>query len=149
MRCGTSEQLMSRVLDDRASDAERRDLEAHLAGCARCREHSAVLGMSSTALRAVGRVEPPEGLAERAARAAFTAAPARAGLLDLFAFLRWPALATATASAALALALLVAAPRAVGPDPSGGTSLAFLDSGYDVGLDADSAMASVLAPEED
>jgi anti-sigma factor RsiW len=150
MRCGTSERLMSLALDDRATAAERSQLEAHLATCARCREQHAVLVRSTAALRSVGRAEPPAGLAKRAVRAALAApVPARSGLLDLLAFFRWPALATATASAVLAVVLATSAPRSAAPDPSAGASLAFLEGTADVGLDLDVAMASVLAAEEE
>lgn len=121
MRCGKIERLLTPYLDGRLDEVARQAVEAHLETCDGCRETHALLGLASQSLAAQGPAEPPEGLAERAARAAFAAesqAPASAweGLLGA---LRWPAAATAAASILLAIGLVATSPQR--PAPSAGS----------------------------
>jgi len=74
MSCRESQRLFSRYLDERASERERAALDAHVAGCARCRAELARWLVPSRALRALGAAPPPDGLAENSWRAAFAAA---------------------------------------------------------------------------
>lgn len=113
MRCGKVERLLTPYLDGRLDEAAQRTLEAHLEGCGPCRETHALLAMAQRSLAAEGPAEPPEGLAERAARAAFTADRPAVGfsLEDFLRVLRWPAAATAASSVVLAIGLVVSSPQ--------------------------------------
>jgi len=89
------------------------DLEAavqgHLAGCERCRRHLAVRVVPALALKASGPTPVPEGLAERAFRAA-QAAPAPS-FLDRFV----PVAARAALAAAVLAVLVWGGVAALGP----------------------------------
>jgi anti-sigma factor RsiW len=73
MTCKHTRRLLGRHLDDRLGDAERRELDEHLAGCADCRAERARYEVPSLALRAAGPAPVPEDLAERSWRAAIAA----------------------------------------------------------------------------
>jgi len=111
MRCSGTKELMSRSLDGRLDKEGEATLSQHLAGCPGCAKELAVMRATSTTLRAIGRAEPPAGLARRAALAALNAqregktVRATSWWSELVRF-AWPA---ATASAVAAAALLVVA----------------------------------------
>jgi anti-sigma factor RsiW len=71
MSCRHSRRLVSRQLDDRLSEVERQELEAHLSGCSACRAELASWQVPSRALRAMGaaRAELPVGASDRIWRA--------------------------------------------------------------------------------
>jgi anti-sigma factor RsiW len=75
MKCRRSQRLFSRHLDGRLREEERAALDAHLAGCARCRAELARWEVPSRALRALGPARAPDGLVERSWRAAIAARP--------------------------------------------------------------------------
>jgi anti-sigma factor RsiW len=126
-------------------------VEQHLADCASCRQTHLLLQATAATLAARGPAEPPDGLAERAVRAAFTAEPARASdwLGQLAGALRWPALGTATAAAVLAVGLLTSVPDR---SPDAGVSLesiaAIFATDNDVVSDRE-LLSDVLGQEEE
>ena len=78
MDCSRAQELFSDHLDGVLDRLLARELEAHLAGCAACRELRGAMGQVVEDLRGALDFEPPAGLAERAALAALAAsAPLR------------------------------------------------------------------------
>jgi anti-sigma factor RsiW len=75
MNCRQSRRLFSRHVDQRLGEGERRELDAHLAGCALCRAELLRWEVPACALRALGPAAVPDDLAERSARAAIVARP--------------------------------------------------------------------------
>ncbi len=115
MRCAKIERMLTPLLDDRLAPAERALVEQHLEDCPGCRQTHALLSATGQLLAAQSPAEPPEDLAEHAARAAFTADPARTSdwIGELMQSLRWPALGTATAAMVLAVGLLTSVPERI------------------------------------
>jgi anti-sigma factor RsiW len=70
MTCKANRQQFSRYLDGGLDAAARAAVEAHVAGCTGCREELARWQILSGALRGAAPAAVPEGLAERAFRAA-------------------------------------------------------------------------------
>jgi anti-sigma factor RsiW len=70
MSCREATTWFSARIDGRLGPDEARALEAHLAGCARCRRELATWEATARALRAAGPTPVPPFLAERAFRAA-------------------------------------------------------------------------------
>lgn len=134
MRCTKIERMLTPLLDGRLASAERALVEQHLEGCPGCRETHGLLQATALALAALGPAEPPDDLADRAARAAFTADPAQATdwLGELMQTLRWPALGTATAAMVLAVGLHTSVPERMA----------------DAGVSPDS-MAAIFATDDD
>ena len=64
MRCGKAEKLMAAHTAGELREGEAKVLEAHLAGCARCREAFALYKTSFAALRESRRRQAPEGVME-------------------------------------------------------------------------------------
>jgi predicted anti-sigma-YlaC factor YlaD len=117
--CRRAEELLSDHLDGTLAEPLAEAVAVHLGACARCTELRDALGEVVGALRSLPAVEPPSGLAERAAAAAL-AFRARARRLSQ-ARLPWPArLQPLPIAAALALAVgavvLLATPK---QDPLG------------------------------
>ncbi len=71
--CAAAQELFSAHREGALGAQELSALEDHLAGCAACRELRQALGDVVDALRATPVLDPPAGLAERAARAALAA----------------------------------------------------------------------------
>jgi predicted anti-sigma-YlaC factor YlaD len=67
MNCDRAEELLSDHLEGSLHEILRAELEAHLGGCAGCRELRSALDDVVGALRAFPDLEAPAGLAERAA----------------------------------------------------------------------------------
>jgi len=134
MRCSKIKRLLTPLVDGRLSPAERTLVEQHLETCPGCRETHDLMAATTRTLASQGPAEPPDDLADRAVRAAFTADPARATdwLGEVVGSLRWPALGTATAAMVLALGLFTSAPDLV----------------QDVGVSPDS-MAALFATDDD
>ncbi len=145
MSCDRARRLFGACWDDELTHAEREWLEAHLAGCARCRKE---YDEYSRALELVGtlpRAEAPPDLVERVLARSRHAAVAPDALSAAPA--RWaPALAAAAAVVVLAVAALLVLPRAPWRGPgadssspvavtSGGPAVPVLVSG--AGPDAD------------
>ena len=65
MRCGNAQRLISASLDGELARSRQEALEAHLAGCARCRAFAAGLAGSAEALDAWAAPEPRWGFAGR------------------------------------------------------------------------------------
>jgi hypothetical protein len=65
--CSRAQELLSDQLDGSLDALRARELEAHLAECADCRSLREALGEVVDALRSYPVLEPPVGLAERAA----------------------------------------------------------------------------------
>jgi anti-sigma factor RsiW len=85
MDCRRAEELLSDDVDGLLDPVLAADLRVHLAGCEACRELRAAIVEVVAALKAHPVLEPPAGLAERAAGLALRrAAAARRPLL------RWP-----------------------------------------------------------
>jgi hypothetical protein len=78
MNCNEAQELLSDHLEGSLDRLLAADLDAHLAACAECRALRAALAEVVTTLRGAAELEPPAGLAERAARAALLAPPLRA-----------------------------------------------------------------------
>ena len=68
--CRRAEELFSDHREGSLDPVMQADLEAHLAGCAACRELRETLDDVLSALGGISVLEPPAGLAERAATAA-------------------------------------------------------------------------------
>jgi hypothetical protein len=78
MNCARAQELLSDQLDGSLDRLLAADLDAHLAACAECRALRQALAEVVDTLRGAAELEPPAGLAERAARAALAAPPLRA-----------------------------------------------------------------------
>ncbi|HYG67084.1 MAG TPA: zf-HC2 domain-containing protein [Anaeromyxobacteraceae bacterium] len=76
MRCRAARGLFSRRVDGRLAEPDRSALDAHLAGCDRCRAELARWEGAARALRGIGPTPLPAGIADRAFRAAIAAEPA-------------------------------------------------------------------------
>jgi hypothetical protein len=100
MDCARAQELFSDQLEGALDPLLAGDLEAHLAACADCRELREAVGLVVAALRGAPEVEPPAGLAERAAAAAL-AAPAAPPLATYAAVPAGVWLAAAALAAAL------------------------------------------------
>lgn len=72
MDCARAEELLSDHLDGSLHPILAGELEAHLAACEGCRGLRAAVSEVVAALREAPELEPPVGLAERAARAALS-----------------------------------------------------------------------------
>lgn len=111
MDCRRAEELLSDHLEDTLHAVLRREVDAHLAGCDRCRALSEALGFVRDALRAFPDVDAPVGLADRAGAAAL--ATRRAPIVR-------PALVVphwvSTAAAGFALIALGSLLMILGPD---------------------------------
>jgi len=70
MDCRRAEELLSDRLDGSLHPILAAELEGHLAACERCRQLAEALAFVVESLRSAPELEPPVGLAERAARAA-------------------------------------------------------------------------------
>jgi anti-sigma factor RsiW len=111
MSCRDVRRLFTARLDGRLGEAGRERLALHLAGCPGCRAELARWEAASRALRAAGPTPAPEGLAERAFRAAI--APRRAPAAWFLLAGRRAALAGALVAAAVWIGVLAdrGAPR--------------------------------------
>ena len=112
MRCSKNQRLLTPYLDDRLTETQRAQVDAHLATCPACAKELRILMGSQTALRALDPAVPPSDLAGRAADAALArprqpVTTKRPGLLEQLSAWRWPALVTAGAAAAAAVVLLL------------------------------------------
>jgi anti-sigma factor RsiW len=127
MTCKANRRLFSRYLDGGLEAADVAALEAHVAGCAACREELARWRLLSGALRSGAPAAVPEGLAERAFRAAMAGSPGPArpvSFLDRFLpVASRTALVGAAATAAIWAGLLIggggggSSPAASATDP--------------------------------
>lgn len=106
MRCAGARRLFTRSIDQRLAAGERAALEAHLSRCAACGEELARWRAAVSVLHARGPTPVPDGLAERAWRAAGVAAPAPPLAAWFVGAARRAALAGAIASAVVWLAVL-------------------------------------------
>lgn len=70
MTCDAVRDLLSELLDGELSAADRARVEAHLSGCADCRELRDLMAENRDALAAFPEVEPPPALRARLAAAA-------------------------------------------------------------------------------
>ena len=140
--------LLAEFADDALSPPERGEVEAHLAGCARCREELAVARGARMALAALPEVPAPAGLATPALQ---RARPDR----RLWRGLSWAAAATSAAAAVVIAAVVVSgggggstaarAPAAErGAASAEGASPAFSSSGRDYDRAELSALAGRL-----
>jgi predicted anti-sigma-YlaC factor YlaD len=114
MRCERAHELFSDRRDDVLSPILARELDAHLEGCGGCRELWDAFGESVEALRSFPVLEPPAGLAERAAAAAIAARRRLAAPIPWAArpLPRWVRAAAAVAMLATGATLLAAGPEA-------------------------------------
>lgn len=115
MDCARARELLSDQLDGSLDPLLARDLEAHLAACAECRALREALGEVVEALKSYPVLEPPVGLAERAAALALArpkAAAARRRWPDLGLPVGLQVLAAALALAVTGVVLLAAWPGA-------------------------------------
>ncbi len=65
MQCDRAADLIGRYRDGELPPAERRALEAHISGCARCRDQLRDDARIGQSIREIGRVAPPAHLAGR------------------------------------------------------------------------------------
>jgi anti-sigma factor RsiW len=151
MRCSKIERMLTPLLDGRLASAERALVETHLEGCPGCRETHALLQATTQTLSALGPAEPPGDLADRAARAAFTAEPAGATdwLGDLLGSLRWPALGTATAAMVVAVGLFTSVPQQISNAGVSPDSMAAIFAADDDVVADDELLSDVLGQEEE
>jgi putative zinc finger protein len=115
MDCSRARELLSDQLDGSLDPLLARDLEAHLTECAECRALREALGEVVDALKSYPVLEPPVGLAERAAALALArpkAAAARRRWPDLGLPVGLQVLAAALALAVTGVVLLAAWPGA-------------------------------------
>ena len=111
MDCRRAEELLSDYQEDALHAVLHGELEAHLAGCGRCRELSEMLVEVRAALRSFPDVEAPSGLGDRAAAAAL--AVRRAPIVRPAVVVpQW----VSTAAAGFALIALGSLLMIVGPD---------------------------------
>jgi len=103
MDCRRAEELLSDHLEGVLSGPLASELEAHLAGCARCRELQDAVAEVVAALARYPDLEPPAGLAERAAAAAL-ARPRRTQRVPV----RWPDFGLPTGLQVMAAVLALA-----------------------------------------
>jgi Putative zinc-finger len=113
MDCPRAEELLSDYQEDALHAVLRGEVEAHLAGCDRCRELSETLVAVKDALRDFPDVDAPLGLAQRAAAAAL-AARRRSVVRPALVVPHW----VSTAAAGFALIALGSLLMLVGPDAS-------------------------------
>ena len=102
--CRRAEELLSDRLDGSLADPLLSDLEGHLTSCPACRELGEALGRVVEALREQPVVEPPVGLALRAADAALAHSVPRPHAALVWRFRSVP-LGMQAAAAALAVAI--------------------------------------------
>jgi len=103
MDCPRAEELLSDHLEGILSSPLAAELEAHLGGCANCRELRAAVSEVVQALARYPDLEPPVGLAERAAAAAL-ARPRRTPRVSVC----WPDFGLPTGLQVLAAVLALA-----------------------------------------
>jgi hypothetical protein len=129
MDCARAEELFSDHLEGALHPILARELEAHVAGCERCRELRGALAFVVDVLRGAPEPVAPPGLAERAARAALVARVPRAPLPHPPHWLNAAAAGFALIALGAALAVIGpergtrAAQRLVGETVSRGSSL--------------------------
>jgi len=147
MNCKNIATLVDRYAHQELDEETRRAVDAHLDGCDACRAELAGVTRIGAVLRAaVEPAEPPAGLAEHSARAAFVAGRrprARPSLLDRLLPVAWP---TALASAATAALLWFAVPAASAKSPTWGGTIeaASLGLGASGGETAELTVATEL-----
>ncbi len=107
MSCRHGRRLFSRHLDDRLSQDERVELDAHLSACAACRAELARWEVPSRALRAIGAAQEavPAGAADRMWRAVLADVVSSRGQASFEERFVWAA-RRAVAMGALAAALI-------------------------------------------
>ncbi len=151
MRCSKIERMLTPLLDGRLEAAEQTLVEQHLQGCAGCRATHALLLATHQTLAAAGPAAVPDGLAERAARAAFTTEPAETTdwFAQLVQTLRWPALGTATAGMLLAVGLLTSVPQHMQDAGVTTESMAAMFATEDDVVADDELLSEVLGQEEE
>ncbi len=140
-----AEELISASLTNDLTDAERGSLDAHLAGCARCRATAAAFAESRRMLSGIRHVGAPRDLGARV----------RSGIeRGRFSPLPWwrrPAFAvagTATlAAAAVALAVIIGRPFAPPPVASGSSSASPTASGSSAPSAPASSPSAAATPE--
>jgi len=101
MNCRECQKNLSDYRDDRLDETQRNSVDAHRRECAACDKSYRLVRRSMEIMAAEGPAQPPTGLAERAARAAFTAgqaAPTRS-FFDRWIPVAWPSAALAAAAA--------------------------------------------------
>ena len=129
MTCSHGRRLFSRHLDDRLSQDERVELDAHLSACAACRAELVRWEVPSRALRAMGAAQEgvPAGAADRMWRAVLAdvvASRAPASFEERFV---WAA-RRAVAMGALAAALIWGGLLLGEPGPSAAAELSHPDA---------------------
>ncbi|MFH1809974.1 MAG: anti-sigma factor [Pseudomonadota bacterium] len=101
MNCTESRKLLSALHDGELDQARRTQLEQHLAACADCLAERRSLQHLSGVLGRDFSTQVPEGAAERAFRAAMSAAPIAPSFLESLFPVAWPAALTTTLAAAV------------------------------------------------
>jgi len=151
MRCSKIERMLTPLLDDRLASADRTLVEQHLETCPQCRQTHALLAAAGQLLSAQAPAEPPADLAERVARAAFTANPVDSSgwLGELMHTMRWPALGTATAALVLAVGLLTSLPEHVQNAGVSPESMAAIFATENDVVSDDELLSDVLGQEEE
>jgi anti-sigma factor RsiW len=158
MRCSKVQRLLTPYVDDRLTEGQRAQVDAHVAACPGCAKELRILLGSQTAMRALDPAVPPSDLAGRVADGALARPQGvgtvkRPGLLEQISAWRWPALVTAGAAAAAAVVLLLnvklpstaASALANAREP-----VAALASDREAGLDLSDMAEAVLAqPDEE
>jgi anti-sigma factor RsiW len=136
------DELLADYVDGTLPAAQRADVEAHLASCARCREEVSLASAGRKALRSAGDVPVPSGIADRAI--ADAGAPAD---LDAARRSRSPQrwLGAAAAIAAVVVLVAVAAPK-LGTSPS---TVAAAGAGAEGATDASFAVATGVEVTQD
>src|SRR5215211_825922 len=107
--------LLAEYVDGAVADVERRDLEAHVATCARCRQEVALARAARSALRSAPPVVAPPDLGDAAIRAAAGAPTDLDRARERRSPTRW--IAAAAGVAAVVVLLAVASPK-LGSSPS-------------------------------
>jgi hypothetical protein len=133
MDCRRAEELLSEHYEGTLDAIRRADVDAHLRGCADCRELRAALGEVVEALRTFPVLEPPARLADRVAAAALARPRIAAPSILAPRPLRIPAWLPA-AAAGLALMTTGAALLATGPEGPTRAATRLLDRTVNAGV---------------
>jgi hypothetical protein len=151
MRCEDAGERITALVDGELPPAERAELEAHLSGCARCRDARAAEEAVAARLRSAARPPLPAGFAAsvmaKVPAAAPSAAASRGRILPL-----WPLVAAASAVAAAVVAMVTIGPGDGGfpaKAPHLETAEGFARRGAVPGGDAGSGPPPPSAPEEE
>lgn len=134
------EELLAAFVDGTLAEADRRTVERHLAGCARCAAEVAEARAGVTALRKLPQAAAPPGLADAARREAEPASREIGRRSEVPRWQRWGVPALAAAAVVLLLALVL--PRV------GGGGAGSADRAAPAAVSASSAPEAAAVPLE-